>query len=529
MSSLILKKNNQVIKEFIITKPRLILGRGIMGNDLEIPDGLASRQHCEIKKDGDQYILTDLRSSNGTILNKKNVTSTVLKNNDEIQIGLTSIIFKDDSPAEKSASSSTASSDIVKGLNEIPMEYRLNIKDMQDAGQSLAAAPISIGMEDKKGSKKFFMLYQLGKAVSSATTLNEVLDVAMYSIFDSIKAERGVIMLINKSTGQLIPQLSRTRAQKDLKEHITVSHTIINKVINDKVSIISTDAMADSRFAAGMSIAQQNIRSALCVPLWEKQDVFGAVYIDNQVFSHSFTNDDIDLLSAIANQIAIRIKQDELYNNLQKEALLRTNLERYHSPDIVELIISKGGADFAAEEKEITVIFADVQNFTTLSEKMPPAEIALMLNEFFETATQIVFEHKGSINKYIGDAIMAIFGAPVENKDHAINATQCAIKIIKTLSEQSAITKTPYNIRIGINTGVVVAGNIGSKKRIEYTVLGDTVNIASRLNQFGQANQIVIGEDTYKAIQPHGIKAKDLGLVQLKGKENDVRAYQIIL
>ena len=124
---------------------------------------------------------------------------------------------------------------------------------------------------------------------------------------------------------------------------------------------------------------------------------------------------------------------------------------------------------------------------------------------------------------------MAIFGAPVENKDHALNATQCAIKIIKTLSEQSAITKTPYTIRIGLNTGVVVAGNIGSKKRIEYTVLGDTVNIASRLNQFGQANQIVIGENTYKAVQPYGIKATDLGLVQLKGKKNDVRAYQIIL
>lgn len=526
MSSLILKKNNQVIKEFIITRPRLVMGRGIMGNDLEIPDGLASRQHCEIRKDGDQYILTDLRSSNGTILNKKNITSAVLKNNDEIQIGMTSIIFKDAS-AEQSASS-TSSSDIIKGLNEIPLEYRLNIKEMQDAGQSLAAAPFSIDLDEKKGSKKFFMLYQLGKAVSSATTLNEVLDVAMYSIFDSIKAERGVIMLLDKTTGQLIPQLSRIRSQKDLKEHLTVSHTIINKVINDKVSIITTDAMADSRFSAGMSIAQQNIRSALCVPLWEKQDVFGAVYIDNQIFSHSFTNDDVDLLSAIANQIGIRIKQDELYSNLHKEAMLRTNLERYHSPDIVELIISKGGADFAAEEKEITVIFADVQNFTTLSEKMPPAEIALMLNEFFETATQIVFEHKGSVNKYIGDAIMAIFGAPVESKDHAINASRCAMKIIQSLSCKLDC-KTEYTIRIGINTGVVVAGNIGSKKRIEYTVLGDTVNIASRLNQFGQANQIVIGEDTYKAIRPHGIKAKDLGLIQLKGKENDVRAYQIIL
>jgi adenylate cyclase len=529
MPSLIIKQNNKVIKELIITKPRLILGRGVVGNDIEIPDGLASRQHCEIKLENEQYIITDLHSSNGTIINKKNIDSATLKNNDEIIIGVTSIIFKNDQTIQARSIPAAPSSDIIKGLHEIPLEYRLNIKEMQNAGQSLAAAPFSLDLEQKNGSKKFFILYQLGKAVSSATTLNEVLEVAMYSIFDSIKAERGVIMLTDKNTGQLIPKLSKTRSQKEMKDHITVSHTIINKVITDKVSIITTDAMADARFSAGMSIAQQNIRSALCVPLWEKQDVFGAIYVDNQIFAHSFTNDDIDLLSAIANQVAIRIKQDELYNNLNRESILRTNLERYHSPDVVELIISKGGVDFAAEEKKISVLFADVQNFTTLSEKLPPAEIASMLNEFFETATQIVFEHNGSINKYIGDAIMAIFGAPVDNKAHAMNATKCAIKIIKTLSEQSTTTKIPYNIRIGINSGIVVAGNIGSKKRIEYTVLGDTVNIASRLNQFGQANQIVIGENTYNAIQPYGIKAQDLGLIQLKGKEKDVRAYQIIL
>ncbi|MFH1231321.1 MAG: adenylate/guanylate cyclase domain-containing protein [Planctomycetota bacterium] len=521
MPILIVKQNNKIIKEFSVTKSRIVIGRGI-GNDLEIPDNLASRHHCEIKKDEEQYLINDLSSSNGTILNDRNITSAFLHDNDEIHIGITTIIFK---YAASSEQYRELSSDIIKGINEIPLEYRLNMQELQNTGQSLAAAHYTIGLEEKKDSKKFFILYQLGKAVTSATTLDEVLDIAMYSIFDFLKAERGVIMLIDKANGKVIPRLSRTRSQKNLQEHIIVSHTIINKVIQDKVSIITTDAMADSRFTEGMSIAQQKIRSALCVPLWEKQDIFGVIYIDNQIQSHCYTNDDINLLNAIANQIAIRIKQDELYNNLHREALLRSNLERYHSPDIVELIVSKGGVDFPAEEKEITVLFADVQNFTTLSEKMPPAEIAQMLNEFFETATHIVFEHKGSVNKYIGDAIMAIFGAPVELKDHAINATRCAMKIIQALSSQSNL----YNIRIGINTGIVIAGNIGSKKRIEYTILGDTVNIASRLNQFGSANQIVIGEQTYKNVQSYGIQAKDLGLIQLKGKEKDVRAYQIIL
>lgn len=525
MPTLILKKDSKIIKEFPYTKPQIVLGRG-PDNDLEVPDNLASRHHCEIKKQGEQYIINDLHSSNGTILNKKPISSAFLQDNDEIMIGMATIIFKQISSTEQRPSSS---SDIVRGINEIPLEYRMNIKDMQSAGQSLATASFSVGLGEKKEDKKFFVLYQLGKAVTTATSLDEVLDIAMYSIFDFIKAERGVIMLTDKATGKAMPHLSRTRTQKDLKQHITVSQTIVNKVINDKVSIVTTDAMADSRFSAGMSIAQQNIRSALCVPLWEKQDVFGVIYIDNQMHAHSFNNEDLDLLTAIGNQVAIRIKQDELYDKLKKEALVRTNLERYHSPDIVELIISKGSTDFAAEEKEITVVFADVQNFTPLSEKLPPAEIAQMLNGFFETATQIIFEHKGSVNKYIGDAIMAIFGAPVESKDHAINGTRCAMKIIQTLNAQASTDKIPFAVRIGVNTGIVIAGNIGSKKRIEYTVLGDTVNVASRLNQFGAANQIVIGEQTYKATQSYDIQTKDLGLVQLKGKEKGVRAYQIVL
>ncbi|MDI6788158.1 MAG: FHA domain-containing protein, partial [Planctomycetota bacterium] len=414
MPSLVIKKDNKVIKEVVINKPALLLGRGTVGNDLEIPDNLASRRHCEIKKQGTDYIITDMGSSNGTIVNKQTIKPdqlVVLKDNDEIQIGMTTLIFRDP-PSMVPPSPGISSSDVVKKVSEMPLEYRLNIKDMQDAGQSLAAAPFTMDLEKKKENKRFFILYQLGKAVSSATTLKEVLDTAMYSIFDFIKTDRGVVMLLDKESGKIVPYLSRTRLQKELKEHITVSSTIVNKVVSDKVSIITTDAMSDTRFSAGMSIAQQSIRSAICVPLWEKEDVLGVIYLDNQMHAHCFTNDDLDLLTAFGNQIAIRIKQDELYTNLKKEALVRGNLERYHSPDIVELIISKGSTDFAAEEREITVLYADIQNFTPLSEKLSPPDIAEMLNEYFETATNAVFEYKGSVNKYIGDAIMAIFGAP---------------------------------------------------------------------------------------------------------------------
>jgi adenylate cyclase len=153
-----------------------------------------------------------------------------------------------------------------------------------------------------------------------------------------------------------------------------------------------------------------------------------------------------------------------------------------------------------------------------------------MLNDFFETASHIVFEFNGSVNKYIGDAVMATFGAPTPLEDHAVKAVEAALKMVRELGKlQENIDESKrerYHVRVGINTGKLVAGNIGSAKRIEYTVLGDVVNVASRLNQYGESNQVVIGEDTY-AYAKDKFKFKDLGKVKLKGKKKDLKVYQV--
>lgn len=542
MARLIVKMGNKVVKEVFINKPSVKIGR-LDDNDIVLADNLSSRHHCEIIQRDNKCIATDLKSANGTMVNKKKITSHTLQENDEIQIGSYSIIFNEGSsfvvpggpPSAGATTTRTAApgapplpgSDIVKRITDIDASYQINIKDIFDKGESLSASALT-GMQEAKEGKKFFLLYQLGKAVATTNSLNEVLDVALSSVFDFINAERGVILLLNNATKELVPAISRTRKTKSFTDHIKVSQTITNKAVQDKVSLITSDAQADSRFSAGMSIAQQNIRSALCVPLWDKEDVLGVIYVDNSIRAHSFTNDDLDLMTAIANQIAIRIKQEELYDKLKKEALVRSNLERYHSPDVAEMIISQG-VTLDVQEKDITVLFADIQNFTTLSEKLHPSEIAAMLNNFFDVATNLVFEYKGSINKYIGDAVMAIFGAPVPLPDHPANAVMASVKMMEALTTKKY--EIPYNLRIGINTGMVVAGNVGSKQRIEYTVLGDTVNVASRLNQYGKAMEVVIGEETYNRIKDLNLPLTftNLGTAKLKGKEKEVQVYKAAL
>ncbi|MEK7449378.1 MAG: adenylate/guanylate cyclase domain-containing protein [Planctomycetota bacterium] len=554
MARLIIKYKNKVVKEVILNKPTISIGR-LPENDLELQDNLASRRHSEIIKRDNKYIVYDLGSANGILVNKKKVDSKSLEDGDEIQIGDSVLVFKEEteqlaaeipgahllkgkglapiqSGLAKTGSEEEAGwgSDIVKNLGDIPLDYRMDVKDMIKRGESLVAAAKPV--VKSKESEKFFLLYQLGKAVTSATSLEEVLDIAMKSVFDFIQADRGLIMLLDKKTGQLIPKISKCRG-RETTEEIYISRTITNKVINDRVSILTSDAKVDPRFQMGMSIAQYNIRSALCVPLWEKQEIFGVIYLDNLIKSYAFTAEDLDLLTAVANQIAIRIKQEELYDTLKTEALMRSNLERYHSPDVVEKIIRGtvgGEINMEVEAKEATVLFADIQDFTTISERMNPHNLVLMLNDFFETTSRIVFEYEGSVNKYIGDSVMATFGAPNQLTDHAVRAVQSAIKMIQELGKQhenSGSEKEKYNIRVGINTGMLVAGNIGSARRIEYTVLGDTVNIASRLNQYGQSNEVVIGEGTYEYIKDK-FKTKDLGYVKLKGKKQEIKVYQVI-
>ena len=544
MAQLTVKSVTKVIKTILLNKPSFRIGR-LDDNDLVLPDNLASRHHCEITLQNNKYILTDLRSANGTMVNHKKVITHPLEDNDEIQIDAYTMVFREDStfmppdapagfksvpaPGASSLTNATAScSDIVKHLDDMNASYQINIKDILKKGESLSSSVMAGGLQETKEGKKFFLLYQMGKAVATAASLQEVLDIAITSVFDFVNAERGVIMLLDRKSGQLEPQISRYRDRKEISEHFRVSHTITNKVVQDKVSIVSLDAIADARFDSGISIAQQNIRSALCVPLWEKDEILGVIYIDNLIRSHCFTDEDLDLMTAIANQIAIRIKQEDLYETLRKEAVVRANLERYHSPDVADMIISQG-VTLDVQEKDVTVLFADIQNFTTLSEKLPLSEIAAMLNNFFETTTRVVFEHKGSINKYIGDSVLAVFGAPVALPDHPAQAVMAAVKMLEALAAQQP--KAPYNLRVGVNTGLVVAGNVGSQRRIEYTVVGDTVNVASRLNQYGKANEVIIGEETHKRIKDAGlpIVCQSRGAAKLKGKEKEVQVYQALL
>jgi adenylate cyclase len=342
-------------------------------------------------------------------------------------------------------------------------------------------------------------------------------------------------MLQDETEKKLVPMVIKHRDESSAAEgKISISKTIAERVMKDRVSILTTDAQVDPRFSAGDSIRFHGIRSAMCAPLCAKDQVIGIVHVDSPMLTSCFTLNDLDLLTALANYAAVAVERARLNQKIVAEEKKRERLGRFLSPQVTSRILATSESQSAAlgvpEEKEVTILFADIVGFTTMSEKMSPAAVALMLNDYLSRMTDVIFKHEGTLDKYIGDAIMAVFGAPLDMDDHAPRAVRAALEMRQRLEEFNSERKEgpQLRIRIGINSGRAVAGEIGSVNKKEYTVLGDTVNTASRLeSSVAQPGMIVIGENT-QALVNGQFQVNPLPPKALKGKDKPVATFEVL-
>lgn len=217
----------------------------------------------------------------------------------------------------------------------------------------------------------------------------------------------------------------------------------------------------------------------------------------------------------------------------REKRVIKETFGRYMSPQIVnELLKNPSLIRPGGVKKELTIFFCDIRDFTLISEKMNPDSLVDMVNSYFSAMTEVVFSNGGVIDKFIGDAIMAFFGAPIDDPDHAVKACRCALQMVDRLEEfnkkNSEKGYSPLMIGIGINTDVVVIGNMGSESRMDYTVIGDGVNLASRVEGLTKEYKvpIVISENTANKIKDH-FALICLGEVKVKGKEKSVKVYSI--
>jgi adenylate cyclase len=312
-----------------------------------------------------------------------------------------------------------------------------------------------------------------------------------------------------------------------------LSRSILQEAVRAGKALLVASAADDPRFLQAASIRQIGIRSAICVPLYHEGRIEGAVYVDSQRHADALTGGELEVLTVLGLMLAAGIAQMSLRGDVARERAIKDRLARYNSPQVVEQImrcLPRQEDEMLAGEYDVSVLFADLGGFTALAERWPAAEAVGVLNLVFERWTADVFALDGTLDKYIGDAVMAVFGAPLRQADHARRAVETALAMQQSLAAINAARpqEPPLAVRIGINSGRVIAGDIGSPQRRAYTVIGDAVNVASRLeSSVAGPGQIVIGPATFQQVQGMFL-CQPLGPLPLRGRKQEIEAYRLL-
>jgi adenylate cyclase len=489
--------------------------------------------------------------------------------------------------------------------------------------------------------------------INSSLKLDDVLRIVMDTIVRLTGAERGFLML-RDDRGELAMRMARNLEQETLEDaEFAFSRTVVNHVIAECKPVLTTNAQRDPRFDKEESIITLNLRSILCVPLKVRDELTGVIYADNRIRTGLFTETELNLLIAFANQAAVAIENARLFesvrstladvsdlknlmddvfasiasgvitidldnritlcnraaetilqrsgaeligkpladvmpliapdlnryldfvrqNNRQLVGLeLHPNLdqrgpltlsfnlspledddhrtrgvaivledltenkrleaqrslfERMVSPAVIEQL-NPDELQLGGKRAQITTLFADIRGFTGFSEKHEPEQLVSVLNRYLGAAIEAILRQEGTIDKFMGDAIMAFFNAPIPQAEHTLRAIQAALAIRDATKALYSQLPPEFHLSfgIGIHTGEAVLGLVGTQRRLDYTAIGDSVNTAKRIQENASAGQILISAAAFQPVAPH-VEARQANPIIAKGKTQPVPVYEI--
>ncbi len=510
----------------------LVVGRGV-ASDIAIYDPTISRRHADLTVGADGVEVKDAGSSNGTCINGTRVSDGHLRLEDTITFGKVSFrLTLRGSPAGAIQRPAIAAEVAAAGGKIV---RQLMVSGGGPPGITSREGPppgqlkVDAAGAEARQALKLQMLLEVSQKLSGELELDRLLRTVVDTTFEIMSVDRVTIVLQQEETGDLVPTISRSRAGE--AQAIQIPRSIADKVMQERVAVVSQNTPEDSRFR-GQSIVLQSVRSAMCSPLMASGDeVLGLLYVDNLTATNTFTDEDLQFLVAFSGLAAVGIKNSRYADQIRRESTVRANFERYFAPNVAADIAQRGEAiRQGGERRATTVLFSDIRGFTAIAEGMGPDAIAQFLSEYFTEMVEVIFEHGGTLDKFIGDAIMALWGAPIAHADDADRALRAALAMqrdITRLNQRWAIQGRPeIGVGIGINHGEVFAGNIGSHRRLEYTVLGDVVNVAARLCAEAGPGEILVSEQFLGVVRDQ-VSCDYLPEMALKGKAQVVQVYRV--
>ena len=498
-------------------------------------------------------------------------------------------------------------------------------------------------------------LYEISQVLNSTLSLSPLLELVMDRLIAVTRAERGFITLLDPQSGELRFAVARNMDRTAVEgQDFQVSRGVIERVAREGRPVLTDNASADPRFADRESVICFGLRSIMAAPLRVRERLLGVVYVDNRIQTGIFSQEDLDLLVAFANQAAIAIENARLFDDLQRtlqeiteiksymedifasvdsgilttdlaaaittcnraaeeilgfslqeakgrrfyelfderparelssavlkaikeearlrdyevscalpcrgyvtlklhvtplkdaqqktigatmvvedlteERRLQQTLNRYLAPSVVQEALrmaATGQFPLGGTRRAMSILFADVRGFTSFSERVAPEELVDTLNAHLTVAARAILEQGGTLDKFMGDAVMALFNVPVPQPDHALRAVRAALEMQRRIAEVEGKGRPAFRFGVGVHVGEAVAGNIGSPERLDYTAIGDAVNLAKRLQENAKGGQVLISQTAYQEVASW-VEARPLGAIFVKGREEPVVVYELL-
>lgn len=477
--------------------------------DLDLsPDNTVSRVHARLSYKKTAYWLEDLDSRYGTLVNGRKITTkTRLLPGDQIKMGQTTLeLFVPDSGIlTSSVSAAESTPDLL--LAEDP-----DLASLKAVRRRLAA------------------FYELGMILGTVESVEPVLQTVVEYLCKVIPdAQRGAVLL--QENGKLTP-----RAYVPDQFKAAISYNLARLAQENQEAFTWRRGGTGKTGILSDSVIRHGTQAAMYAPLIWQGQVLGVVFVDNFLDKQTFDDDDLRLLMAIANQVAMFVKNHDLQQDLRHQEVIRSNLLRQFSPQVAgrleRLLKETNHLNLGGKRSDpATILTSDVRGFTALSAEMEPNELVDLLNALFSVCIPIIFKYNGTVDKYVGDAILAVFGSPDPDEHQCENAVRAAIEMQQAVERLSQVRRAEglavCPVGIGIHTGPVLHGFIGSEEHMEYTVIGDAVNRATRYCDGADSGEIVISPAVFKQVsdlvevQPKIIKAKH------PDTELDLEAYLV--
>jgi class 3 adenylate cyclase/CheY-like chemotaxis protein len=396
------------------------------------------------------------------------------------------------------------------------IEKALFVTRLQRDKESLTQRLVETNRILKRSLDELNALYEVGKSITALMPANQLLERIVDSALLITQSQECALVLVDTKTGEIKGSLRKR----------TTHHAFRRQMLPATQELTP---LAITRQTGGH--LKESVRS---IPLQVGQRIFGTLSI-SKPFDETFTENDERLLQMLADYSAIAVHNMQLFHQLQltkerEKQQIRSVFERYVAPSVVEQLLAQPEkVSLGGTRQTVTVLFADVRGFSTFSSQISPEILIDLLNQYMHVAANAILTQEGTLDKFMGDAIMAFFNAPLPQPDHPIRAVRAAWNLCQAVKYLYQRLPTPYHLNFGVGVGIgdVVVGNVGTAKMMNYTVIGDSVNKVKRLQEKAQGGQILISQVTYHLVQEY-IEAQPIGEISLKGQPHPEIVYEVL-